>query len=113
MRPNTAVRKNYDHRVREVVCSTQNPVIFPTLSIPRSTASGWLSRGPRTVVSVDTLSKREQDLQIEVLRLQKRIQVQTAIMRLLMTLIKVSGFRLDQSRLTDGSAKEKIIDAVE
>ena len=45
-----AVRRTYDHRVREVVCSTQDPTIFPTLSIPRSTASGWLSKGPRPVV---------------------------------------------------------------
>jgi hypothetical protein len=46
-------RRSYDHRIREVVCLTGNPRIFQRLRIPRSTTASWLSRGHRSVVSLD------------------------------------------------------------
>jgi hypothetical protein len=45
-------------------------------------------------------------------RLKRRIERQTAIIRLLVVLLKLSGFRLDEQRLPDGKAKTKVLRAV-
>jgi len=105
-------RRSYDHRIREIVCQTGNPQIFRHLRIPRSTTASWLSRERPSVVSLDwdhhiasVLDENE--------RLKRRTERQTAIIRLLVVLLKLSGFRLDAQRLPDGAAKAKILRAVD
>jgi len=44
--------------------------------------------------------------------LKRRTRRQTAIIRLLVVLLKLSGFRLDEQRLPDGAAKAKVLRAV-
>jgi transposase InsO family protein len=46
-------------------------------------------------------------------RLKRRTERQTAIIRLLVILLKLSGFRLDEQRLPDGKAKSKVLRAVD
>ena len=46
-------------------------------------------------------------------RLKRRAEWQTAIIRLLVVLLKLSGFRLDEQRLPDGKAKAKVLRAVD
>jgi hypothetical protein len=46
-------------------------------------------------------------------RLKRRAERQTAIIRLLVVLLKLSGFRLDEQRLPDGKAKAKVLHAVD
>ena len=46
-------------------------------------------------------------------RLKRRTRRQTAIIRLLAVLLKLSGFRLDEQRLPDGAAKDKVLRAVD
>ena len=46
-------------------------------------------------------------------RLKRRAERQTAIIRLLVVLLKVSRFRLDEQRFPDGKAKDKVLRAVE
>ena len=46
-------------------------------------------------------------------RLKRRTERQTAIIRLLVVLLKLSGFRLDEQRLPDGTAKAKVLRAVD
>jgi transposase InsO family protein len=46
-------------------------------------------------------------------KLKRRTRRQTAIIRLLVVLLKLSGFRLDQQRLPDGTAKAKVLRAVD
>jgi transposase InsO family protein len=46
-------------------------------------------------------------------RLKRRAQRQTAIIRLLVVLLKLSGFRLDEQRLPDGKAKARVLHAVD
>ncbi len=46
-------------------------------------------------------------------KLRRRVERQTAIIRLLVVLLKLSGFRLDGQRLPDGAAKAKILRAVD
>jgi len=105
-------RRSYDHRIREVVCLTGNPRIFQHLRIPRSTTASWLSRGRRSVVSLDGQHDIASVLD-ENERLKRRTERQTAVIRLLVVLLKVSGFRLDEQRLPDGKAKVKVLRAVD
>jgi len=105
-------RRSYDHRIREIVCQTGNPRIFQRLRIPRSTTASWLSRGHRSVVSLDWQHDLASVLD-ENERLKRRTRRQTAIIRLLVTLLKLSGFRLDEQRLPDGKAKARVLRAVD
>jgi len=84
-------RRSYDHRIREIVCQTGNPRIFQHLRIPRSTTASWLSRGHRSVVSLDWHHDIASVLD-ENEKLKRRAQRQTAIIRLLVVLLKLSGF---------------------
>ena len=47
-------------------------------------------------------------LQWEVLRLQTRIQKLTALLRVLLAVIKISGYSLSQARLPDGNDKRSL-----
>ena len=94
------------------MCETGNPRIFPHLRIPRSTTASWLSRGRRSVVSLDGQHDIASVLD-ENEKLKRRAQRQTAIIRVLVVVFKVSGFRLDEQRLPDGMAKAKILRAVD
>ena len=47
-----------------------------------------------------------------MLELDQRVQVLTAVVRLLLALIKISGFQLDRSRLPDAATKRVILTAV-
>jgi len=46
-------------------------------------------------------------------RLKRRTERQTAIIRLLVLLLKLSGFRPDEQRLPDGAAKARVLRAVD
>ena len=105
-------RRSYDHRIREVICETGNPRIFQHLRIPRSTTTSWLSRGRRSVVSLDWQHDIASLLD-ENERLKRRTERQTAIIRLLVVLLKLSRFRLDEQRPPDGTAKSKVLRAVD
>jgi hypothetical protein len=105
-------RRSYDHRIREIVWETGNPPICQCLRIPRSTTASWLSRGHRSVVSLDW----QHDIAsvfAENQKLKRRTERQIAIIRLLVVLLKLSGFRLDEQRLPDGTAKSKVLRAVD
>jgi len=105
-------RRSYEHRIREIVCETGNPRIFQHLRIPRSTTASWLSRGRRSVVSLDWQHDIASVLD-ENEKLKRRNQRQAAIIRLLVVLLKLSGFRLDEQRLPEGTAKAKVLRAVD
>ncbi|MES0385949.1 MAG: hypothetical protein ABUJ98_15370, partial [Hyphomicrobium sp.] len=42
--------------IREMICETGDPDLFPELKIPRSTIRSWLHRGVPDVVTCDPLS---------------------------------------------------------
>ena len=106
-------RRRYDHRIREIVCRTGNPAIFHHVRIPRSTTASWLSRGRPSVVSLDDWNHDIALVLDENKRLKRRTERQTAILRLLVVLLKLSRFRLDQERLADGAAKAQVLRAVD
>ncbi len=68
---------------------------------------------PTTVVGLDVADLTEPELQQEVLKLRRRVQKLTALLRLALALLRTSGFRLEHERLPDGRAKIRILRAVD
>ena len=55
-------------------------MLFRDLGVPRSTAASWIRRGPRPVVSTEVLAMDQQELQAEILSLQRRVRFLLAIL---------------------------------
>ena len=111
--PSTAAPRAYDHRIRDLVCASGDISLFSDLGIPRSTLRSWLRRGKRPVVSASVVDEDEQQLQLEVLRLRRRVAILTTVVRLLVFLVRLSGFRLDEMRFPSGAQKARILDAID
>ncbi|HMA96987.1 MAG TPA: hypothetical protein VKP30_30085 [Polyangiaceae bacterium] len=84
-------RRTYDHRSKAQIIATGDPTLFPELGIPRSTAVSWIRRGVNTVVTFDDGSPGVPPLWDQVARLERRISVLTAVLRLVLALLRVSG----------------------
>jgi putative transposase len=112
MTTRTAARNVYDPRVRELIRATGNPDLFPELNIPRSTVSGWLQGAFKPAVGTESVSKTEIELHRRLGKLERRIQVLLAVLRLLLALVRVTGCRLTAERLPTGKAKSDILRAV-
>ena len=83
------------------------------LGIPRSTAMGWLHDSPREVVTLDILSLKEQELQHEVLMLRRRIRKLHSLLRLLLTMLRLSEINLAGERVPEGKAKAALLRAAD
>ena len=113
MAAKTVARNVYDPRVRELIRASGNPELFPDLNIPRSTAVGWLRGDFKPAVGAGAVSKSEIELHVRVAKLDRRVQILVAVVRLLLGLVRVSGCRLVGDRLPDGRAKADILRAVD
>src|SRR3984893_10954415 len=98
-------QQRYDHRLLHLVPRTRG--------VPRSTVRGWLGAAPTVVVCLDGADLTEPELRQEVLKLRRRVQKQTALLRLALALLRTSRFRLREERLPDGRAKIQILRAVD
>ena len=96
-------RKQYDHRIRQAIVQARNPDLFPKLSIPDSTRRSWLTRGVAEVVTLDQRDTEFVELHATVAKLEKKVAVLTAVVRLLVTLVRVAGITLGQMRLPAAS----------
>ena len=85
-------RRSYDYRIKAQVVATGNPNLFPELEIPRSTASSWLHRGLGDVVVLDDDGETNALLRERVARLEGRVSMLTAVLRLVLVLLRISGF---------------------
>jgi hypothetical protein len=112
MTTRTAARNVYDPRVRELVRATGDPDLFPELGIPRSTAAGWLRGAFKPAVGTQAVSKSEVELHARLAKLERRIQVLVAVLRLLVALVRVSDCRLNGERLPTDRAKADILRGV-
>jgi hypothetical protein len=110
---NLPCRRAYDHRIRDLVCEERDPALFAQLGIPRSTAASWIRRGSRPVVTTELFGQDEQQLRARVLKLERRVQLLLSIVRLLLLLVRLSGFRLDSQRVPSGEAKSSILSAID
>ena len=108
----TRTQKRYDHRLRELVQKTQDVSCAVEYGVPRSTARGWRTASTAQVVSVDVLNTDTLQLQQEILWLRTRIQKLIALLRVLLVVLKISRFSLDQTRLPDGNHKRSLLRAI-
>ena len=104
-------RRSYDHRIKEQIVRAGNPDLLPELEIPRSTAVSWIRRGLGPVVSLDPRS--EAALRNRVAQLEGRVAMRTAVLRLVLALLRVSGFTLEWSRVADAAGKRRLLGAIE
>jgi hypothetical protein len=106
-------RRAYDHRIKEEIVRAGDPDLFPELEIPRSTAVSWIRRGLGQVVSLDQDDEGERVLRNRVATLERRIAMLTAVLRLVLALLRVSGFKLELLRVTDAAGKRRLLGAIE
>ena len=107
-------QQRYDHRLRELVCHTGDPDCVAYLGVPRSTAMSWLNdTDERPVVTDPIMERAAYELQTEILTLRVRIQKLSAIIRLLLTLIRMLGIRWEEARLPEGTAKARLLRAID
>ncbi len=81
----------------------RDPDLFPKLAIPDATLRSWLTRGVAEVVALDQRDSEFIELHAAVAKLEKKVAVLTAAVRLLVTLVRVAGITLGQTRLPVGS----------
>ena len=106
-------RRSYDHRIKAQVAATGDPNLFPELQIPRSTALSWIRRGVGEVVVVEPGIKVENHHLDRIAKLEHRVSMLTAVLRLVLALLRVSGFGLDVNRIPNAGGKQRLLSAVE
>jgi len=109
----TRIQQRYDHRLRDLVRSTGDIGHATRRGVPRSTACGWMTSTCAKVIPVDIVDLDILRLQQEVLALRKRVERLVAILRLVVVLLKVSGFSLACARIPDGARKVSLIRAID
>jgi len=109
----TRTQRRYDHRLKELVRSTGSIGIALASGVPRSTAYGWLRRSHTKFVSVDVHDTELTALQREVIRLRRQNTRLVALLRLIMTVIKVAGFSLSGMRIPEEQNKRRVLRAID
>jgi putative transposase len=101
-----------DHRIREHICRTRNPTLYPYLQIPRSTSATWLRRGCPKVVSGLPADADVAALRERIATLDTRVARLSAVIGLQRALLRVAGVSLEDTRLPTGAHKATILQAV-
>ena len=113
MATTTRKLRRYDHRLRELVPSTGNIQHAIRRGVPRSTAHGWLKSPRAEVVTVGATDMDVLRLQQELLTLRRRVAKLIALLRLLVVLLRLSGFSLAGTRIPNGAVKHTLMRAIE
>jgi hypothetical protein len=109
----TRPQRTYDHRLREFVHRSGSDRHAVGIAIPRSTLHSWKSRAPKPVVGLNGSNKAIGELESEVVRLSRQVRKLRCILRLLLMLLKLSGFRLESMRLPEGKNKQRLLREVD
>ncbi len=72
-------RQIYDHRIREAICESRDPGLFPELNIPNSTIRSWLHRGVPDVVTSELVGRDHSELLAENRALRRKVALLGAI----------------------------------
>jgi putative transposase len=110
--PAAPQRRAHDYRLRAHVHRTGVRGLGHGLHVPRSTISSWKRRGPRAVVSLEPFGHDREWLLATIDKLGKRARFLAATVRLLLALLRASGFRLAGQRLPEGAIKASILRAI-
>ena len=113
MSSTTRIQRRYDHRLRALIQTTGDIGLAVRHGVPRSTARGWLTNTPIDVVTLDALDLDTVRLQQELILLRRRIAQLVSLLRLIVAVLKVSGFSLARIRLPEGTVKLQLLRAIE
>ena len=105
--------RSYVHRLRDLVRSAGGIGHATRRGVPRSTARGWLTAARAEVFTLDAVEMDILSLQQEVLALRKRVERLVALLRLVVVMLKVSGFSLACSRFPDAAVKVSLLRAID
>jgi len=103
----------YDHRLRVLIHKTGDINVALKLDIPRSTATSWLKTPPRPVISHECCNMTDIEVRANLLKLQRRVKVLTAVMILLLTVIRLFRITLNYKRLSEGKSKNRLLHTIE
>ena len=106
-------RRSYDYRIREAICESGDPDLFPELNIPSSTIRSWLRRGVPDVVSSELAGGNHLELLAEDRELRRRVALLGAVVGVLVALLRVSKTRLDLERIPESDSKRILLRAIE
>ena len=110
--PTPWTRCAYDHRLRAQVVRTGTRCLPKHIKIPRSTVSTWRGRGQRPVVTIELMEQDRQELIDCIAKLERKKRILAAIVRILLAMLRASGFSLAGERLPEGAAKAGILRAI-
>ncbi len=87
--------------------------IATRLGVPRSTAAGWILRGPRLVVAAPGHDASAVELRSRVARLEKRVRRLTAFLRVLLALVRILQPNLNRLRISRAGDKSRLLRAID
>jgi hypothetical protein len=96
MATTTRSQRTYDHRLKELVHESGDIELAVQKGVPRSTARGWLHRAHDDVITLDIFRSSAKELRREVIDLRRRNRKLRAVLRILVTVVKVSNVSLAQ-----------------
>jgi len=102
----------YDHRLREQVVRNGTRCLPKHVAIPRSTVSTWRRRGSRPVVTIEPIELDRLQLVDTIAKLELQKRILAAVVRVLLAMLRASGFTLAGERLPEGAAKAGILRAI-
>ena len=108
-RPATRGQRSYDHRLRKFVHDTCDVSHATRIGVPRSTASGWVKRDSRPVISLKPLDEYVEGLECEVVRLRNQTAKLRHLIRLLFLIIKMCGFSFQYFRVPSSAEKTRLL----
>ena len=82
------------------------------IGVPRSTASGWIKRDKKTVVSLKSHDHDIEKLECDVVRLRSQVAKLRAIVRLLFVVLKLSGFTWERFGVPNGAKKLQFLNSI-
>ena len=102
----------YDHRLIQLVQESRDPTIATRQGVPRSTATGWLKRAPRSVTAAPAPDASVHELQRRLARVEERCRRLASVLRLLFVLFRVLKPDLSRVRFS-GPDKARLLRAVD
>lgn len=107
------LQRTYDHRLVRLVQETGDITVATGVGVPRSTAAGWRRRAQRVVTSTPTCEATEQDLRNRLARVEGRLRRCTALLRVLLAVVRIVQPDLTRLRVPLGSDKTRLLRAVD
>jgi hypothetical protein len=95
----------YDHRLRDQVVRSGTRCLPKHVAIPRSTVSTWRRRGARPVVTIEPIEQDRQQLLDAIVKLERQKCILAAVVRVLLAMLRASGFTLAGERLPEGAPR--------